>query len=70
MCLGIPMKIIKINNDFAEVETGKLTRNINIQMLPNVKIGDYVLVHVGFAIQKIDEKQAKETLKIIYDEIR
>ena len=69
MCLGIPMKIIKINNDFAEVEAGKLTRNINIQMLPNVKIGDYVLVHAGFAIQKIDELEAKETLKIIYDEI-
>ncbi len=69
MCLGIPMKIIKINDDFAEVEAGKLTRTINIQMLPNVKIGEYVLVHAGFAIQKIDEHQAKETLKIIYDEI-
>lgn len=70
MCLGIPMKVVKINNDFAEVETGKLMRKINIQMLPQVKAGDYVLVHAGFAIQKIDERQAKETLRIIYNEIR
>ncbi|MDO8661683.1 MAG: HypC/HybG/HupF family hydrogenase formation chaperone [Candidatus Omnitrophota bacterium] len=64
MCLGIPMKVKKINDDFAEVECGRLLRKINIQMLPDLKIGDYVLVHAGFAIEKVDPQRAKETLKI------
>ena len=69
MCLGIPMKIRKINGDFAEVESGRLLRNVSIQMLPGLKTGDYVLVHAGFAIQKINPQRAKETLRIV-DEIR
>lgn len=69
MCLAIPMKIKKIQGEFAEVETGRLTRTINIQMLPNIKVGNYVLVHAGFAIQKIDTQKAKETLEFI-NEIR
>ncbi len=69
MCLAVPMRIKKLSNEFAEVETGRLTRKVNIQMLSDARIGDYVLVHAGFAIQKVDAKQAKETLKLI-DEIR
>jgi hydrogenase expression/formation protein HypC len=65
MCLGIPMKIKKINGDFAQVESGKLIRTINVQMLPSLKIGEYVIVHAGFAIQKVDPAKAKETLKMI-----
>ncbi len=65
MCLGIPMKIKKIEGEFAQVETGRLTRSVNIQMLPDAKIGDYVIVHAGFAIQKIDPERAKETLRLI-----
>ena len=65
MCLGIPMKVKKINGDFAEVESGRLLRTINIQMMPQIKIGDYVIVHAGFAIEKVDPKKAKETLRII-----
>ncbi|MCX5707203.1 MAG: HypC/HybG/HupF family hydrogenase formation chaperone [Candidatus Omnitrophica bacterium] len=65
MCLGIPMKVKKIQGEFAEVESGRLLRTANIQMLPHIKIGDYVIVHAGFAIEKIDPEKAKETLKII-----
>ena len=65
MCLGLPMKVIKIDKDFAQVESGRLKRTINIQMLAKAKPGDYVLVHAGFAIQIIDPKQAKETLKLL-----
>jgi hydrogenase expression/formation protein HypC len=65
MCLGIPMRIKKIKDDFAEVESGRLTRTINIQMLKDIKIGDYVIVHAGFAIQKVDPRKAKETLKLV-----
>jgi len=69
MCLAIPMKIREIKQGFARVESGGLSRLINIEMLPDIKIGDYVLVHAGFAIEKVDEKKAQETLKIL-DEIR
>jgi len=65
MCLGIPMKIKKINGDFAEVESGRLIRTINIQMLAQIKSGDYVIVHAGFAIERVDPEKAKETLRLI-----
>jgi len=69
MCLAIPMKIKKIEGNFAQVETGRLIRTINIQMIPSLSPGDYVIVHAGFAIEKLDPAKAKETLKLI-DEIR
>jgi len=65
MCLGIPMRVRKIKGDFAQVESGRLLRTINIQMLRNIKTGDYVIVHAGFAIQKVDPQKAKETLKLV-----
>lgn len=65
MCLAIPMRVKKITGDFAQVESGRLTRNINIQMLGHLEIGDYVIVHAGFAIEKVDENRAKETLRLI-----
>lgn len=69
MCLAIPMKIKKIEGEFAKVDAAGLIRTVNIQMLPGIKIGDYVLVHAGFAIHKVDAQKAKETLEFI-DEIR
>jgi hydrogenase expression/formation protein HypC len=69
MCLAIPMQIKEIQGEFAQVETAKLKKTINIVMLPKLKIGDYVLVHAGFAIQRIDAQKARQTLRLI-DEIR
>ena len=68
MCLAIPMKIKNVKGDFAEVEAGTLLKSVNIQMLAAVKAGDYVMVHAGFAIEKINPKKAKETLRLI-DEV-
>ena len=65
MCLGIPMKVLKIEGDFAQVESGRLIRSANIQMLRGLKRGDYVIIHAGFAIQKVDAKKARETLRLI-----
>jgi len=67
MCLSIPMKVSKLEGDFAEVESARLLRKVNIQMLPGIKVGDFVLVHAGFAIQKVDPQRAKETLKLVED---
>jgi len=69
MCLGIPMKVKKMEGNFAQVESGRLIRTINIQMMPQIKVGDYVIVHAGFAIEKVDPQKARETLRLI-DEIR
>ena len=65
MCLAIPLKIKSIKGRFAQVEAGRLTRSANIEMVPGLKKGDYVLVHAGFAIQKVDPDKAKETLRLI-----
>jgi len=59
------MKIKSIAGEFAEVETGQLSRKVNVEMLPKAKAGDYVIVHAGFAIEKVDPKKAEETLRLI-----
>jgi hydrogenase expression/formation protein HypC len=70
MCLAIPGKIVEIvdpENSIAKVEVGGVKRNVNIGMLDKdeVGIGDYVLIHVGFAMSKVDEAQALDTLRIL-----
>lgn len=65
MCLGIPVRIIKIEGDKAEVETGGIVQTALLTLLPDVQVGDYILLHAGFAIQKIDEQEAKETLRLL-----
>ncbi len=64
MCLSIPGKVIEITDDIAEVSVGGTIVRVGMQMVDNVKEGDYVLVHAGFALQKINEKEALETLKL------
>lgn len=64
MCLAYPGKIIKIEKNYAQVDFGGLIKKINIQLLEKPKIGDYVNVHAGFAIQKLTKKDASEVLKI------
>lgn len=64
MCLAIPMKVNSIKWPMAEVLANGLVQEVNIQLVPNVDIGDYVLVHAGFAIQIIDRKSARENLHL------
>lgn len=61
MCLGMPLKIIKINGNDAIGEIRGISRNIRIDFLPAVKTGDYVMVHAGFAIELMDMEAANET---------
>ena len=65
MCLAIPMKILKMEGDRAIVSSGGVHRSIGIGFLNNPKIGDYVIVHAGFAIEKLDPVKAEETLKLL-----
>lgn len=65
MCLGIPAKIISINEVMAEVQVGGVTREVSLMLCPEAKIGDYVLLHTGFAMEIISEADAAETLKLL-----
>ncbi|MDX6288928.1 MAG: hydrogenase expression/formation protein HypC [Blastocatellia bacterium] len=70
MCLAIPGKIVEIvdeDNQIAKVEVGGVKRNVNIGMLAKeeARVGDYVLIHVGFAMSKVDEHEAEETLRVL-----
>jgi hydrogenase expression/formation protein HypC len=70
MCVGVPMKVIEIDYPMAVAEARGVRRNISIMLLPEdeVKVGDYVMVHVGNAIEIIDEKDAEEIWKAL-DEV-
>lgn len=63
MCLAVPSKIIEINDSIAKVDVDGVVRETSIMLLDDVKIGDYVIVHAGFAINKVDEAAALQTLQ-------
>lgn len=64
MCLGVPGKVISIKENLAEVDFGGIRRKVSLLICPNVIKEDYVLVHVGFAIQRLEKEEALETLRI------
>jgi len=63
MCLGVPGKILEISGDMATVELGKATVYVSMQLLDGGKVGEYVIVHAGFAIEHLDIDAAKKTLE-------
>lgn len=67
MCLGIPMKLVKIDGDEGVAESGGLRRKVNLSLLKSAKVGDYILIHAGFAIEKVKEAEARKTLQALKD---
>ena len=65
MCLAIPALIKSIRGEMAEVEVAGVKRTANISLTPDAKVSDYVLLHAGYAIDIVDEKEARETLKLL-----
>lgn len=63
MCLAVPLKITSINGDTATGEAIGLTREIRIDFIENPQIGDYVIVHAGFAIEKVSEDEARKDIE-------
>ncbi|MEM1507630.1 MAG: HypC/HybG/HupF family hydrogenase formation chaperone [Candidatus Bathyarchaeia archaeon] len=63
MCLAIPARVIEVNGDLAKADFGGVVREVNISLV-DAKVGDYILVHAGYAIQVLDEKEANETLEL------
>jgi hydrogenase expression/formation protein HypC len=65
MCLAIPSKIIRIDGDMGTVDVDGIKRDVSLLMIEDPRIGEYVIVHAGFAIHKIDETVAMESLQIL-----
>jgi hydrogenase expression/formation protein HypC len=65
MCLAIPALIKSIEDKEAEAEIGGISRRISLWLTPEARVGDYVLVHTGYAINVLDQREAEETLKIL-----
>ena len=65
MCLAIPALIKYIEDKEAEAEIGGITRRISLWLTPEARVGDYVLVHTGYAINVLDQKEAEETLTLL-----
>ena len=66
MCLAVPSKVVERNDNMATVDVSGVRRQVSLLLLPEeIVLGDYVLVHAGFAIQKVDREAAEETLRLI-----
>ena len=64
MCLAVPAQVLSVEGQEAEVDIGGVRRRISIVLTPEVRDGDYVLIHTGFAINVVDEQEAQETLRL------
>ena len=65
MCLAIPVLIKRIEDKEAEVDIGGITRRISLWLTPEARVGDYALVHTGYAINIVDQEEAEETLRLL-----
>jgi hydrogenase expression/formation protein HypC len=69
MCLSVPGKVLEINNEdgivMGRVDFSGVAKRVCLHYVPDIKVGEYALVHVGFAIGKIDEEEAAKSLKLI-----
>lgn len=70
MCLGIPAKVIEVRETTAIVDYGGYLKEVDILLQPDVKVGDYVIVHAGAIIAKMNEKEALETIKLWKEALR
>lgn len=67
MCLGIPMPLVQVHGTVGTVSLDGVTRTVMLDLVPEAAVGDYVIVHAGYAIQTLDEKEATETLALLAD---
>ena len=65
MCLAIPAKVLEVEGDHAKVDFGGIIKNVVITLLDDVKIGEYVIVHAGYAIEVMSEKEGLETKSLL-----
>ena len=64
MCLAVPARILEVDGQEADVDFGGVQRRVSLLFVPEAKVGEYVVVHTGFALNVLDEEEAMETLKL------
>ncbi len=65
MCLSVPMRVTEVRGDRGLADIGGVSRRVDLRFLRDVNIGDYIIVHAGFALQKLDRREAEETLALL-----
>ena len=65
MCIAVPMKVVEIKGEMGVVENRGIQREVGIMLLEDLKINDWVLIHAGFAISKLNQEEAEETLRLL-----
>ncbi len=65
MCIAVPMNVTEINGDIGIVESQGVKREVGLMLMEDVKVGDWVLIHAGFAISKLNQEEAEETMALL-----
>lgn len=65
MCLAIPAKIVEIDGEMAKVKVGGVLRAVSLMLVPDLKVGDYVITHAGFALHRVDEADALASINLL-----
>ncbi|MBD3405002.1 MAG: HypC/HybG/HupF family hydrogenase formation chaperone [Candidatus Lokiarchaeota archaeon] len=68
MCLAVPALVLSIDGDFAEVDFGGVKKKVCVSLLPELEVGEYVIIHTGYAIESMKPEEAKKTLAL-FDEM-
>ncbi len=64
MCLAVPARVLSIDGDFAQVDFGGASKKVCVTLIPDLEVGEYVIIHTGYAIEKMNEVEAKKTLAL------
>ena len=67
MCIAVPLEVAEIRGDIAVARYGNSTREVHLDLVDDVGVGDFILVHAGFAIQKLNKEEAEKTLALFKD---
>ncbi|MCX6243856.1 MAG: HypC/HybG/HupF family hydrogenase formation chaperone [Bacteroidetes bacterium] len=67
MCLGVPARIISVEGEMATVSVGGVEYSASLRLLPDAAVNDFVIIHAGFAIEKVDPEEALETIRLIHE---
>ena len=65
MCIAVPMKVVEINGNMGVVEHSGVKREVGLMLMDDAQLGDWVLIHAGFAISKLNQEEAEETLSLL-----
>ncbi len=65
MCIAVPMKVVEINDNMGIVEYSGVKRDVGLMLMEDIKLGDWVLIHAGIAISKLNQAEAEETISLL-----